>query len=437
MAVKFSEFVTATTTSTNTRLVGFDGTGASLANKQLSLSLTGIYSTDGTLLANRTVTMSSKSLTFIGGSLNLIPIQSGTAFEIKNNPSVGPLVSMLKVDESGLFYIGKGAAAASAGDVVIGESASIAESTEENPSIAIGKNAFVETTDALAIGKGATSKAPNQISIGNSAGATQAAVAANSGNIYIGNGADTKSLKADNSKIVCIGQSAQVGGVNSTVIGHEAGAIGTAGGVTYIGQGSGSVLNNAAATNSVAIGRSSKVGGSGAISIGYFSQSSLANSITLNASGASATNAITKSFKVFMTNGTTPDFDVVAGGESTLNTSLKITGQGYTELHTASLPSGGTFTPNWDDSNVQTIVLEGAVEIVNPISIKPGATYILILKQDTEGNHVVEFTGNKYKFPGGTAPTFTLTGGKADVVTLVAYSADILMCTSVLDFATS
>ena len=335
MAVKFSQFATATTTSTDTRLVGFDGTGAGIANKQLSLSLTGIYSTDGVLLANRTVTMSNFVLKLVGGPLNLIPAQSGTAFEIKNNPSTGSPVSMLKVDESGLFYIGKEAVATSAGDVVIGELASVTESTILNPSIAIGKNVEVEATDAVAIGNG------------------------------------------------------------------------------------------------------SKVLGAGAISIGYSSQSSLASSITLNASGESATNAITKSFKVFMTNGTTPDFDVVAGGESTLNTSLKITGQGYTELHTASLPSGGTFTPNWDDSNVQTIVLQGDVEIVNPTSIKPGATYILILKQDTEGDHVVEFSGNKYKFPGGTAPTFTLTGGKADVVTLVAYSANILMCTSVLDFATS
>ena len=415
MAVKFSEFVTATTTNTNTRLVGFDGVAGSQANKQLSLSLTGIYSTDGILSANRTVTMNSNDLTFVGGSLNLIPIQSGTAFEIKNNPSSGTAVSMLKVKESGLFYIGKGAVATSAGDVVIGELASVTASTPVAPGIAIGKNAFVETTDAVAIGTGAKSKSPNQISIGSSAGATQATVAASAGNIYIGNGADTKTLKADNSKVVCIGQSAQVGGVNSTVIGYEAGAIGTAGGVTYIGEGSGSVLNNSNAVNSVAIGRSSKVGGAGAISIGYFSQSSVANSITLNASGASATNAIIKSFKVFMTDGTTPDFDVVAGGESTLNTSLKITGQAYTELN-AQATSNLTF--NWNDGNIQsTTGLTGSPTFTatNP---KAGATYIITLTQT--GPVTATWTG--VKWPGGTAPTLS-GASKTDVITLICYDA--------------
>ena len=415
MAVKFSEFATASTTGTTTKLVGFDGAVGSETNRQLSLSLTGIYSTNGVLSANRTVTMNNKSLTFVGGSLNLIPIQSGTAFEIKNNPSTGSPVSMLKVDESGLFYIGKGAVATSAGDVVIGELASVAESTVENPSIAIGKNAFVETTDAVAIGTGAKSKSPNQISIGSSAGATQTAVAANAGNIYIGNGADTKTLKADNSKVVCIGQSAQVGGVNSTVIGYEAGAIGTAGGVTYIGEGSGSVLNNSNAVNSVAIGRSSKVGGAGAISIGYFSQSSVDNSITLNASGASATNAIIKSFKVFMTDGTTPDFDVVAGGESTLNTSLKITGQAYTELN-AQATSNLTF--NWNDGNIQsTTGLTGSPTFTasNP---RVGATYIITLTQT--GPVTATWTG--VKWPGGTAPTLS-GASKTDVITLICYDA--------------
>tara|TARA_R110000803_G_scaffold200082_1_gene264310 strand:+ start:560 stop:1123 length:564 start_codon:yes stop_codon:yes gene_type:complete len=64
MAVKFSEFATATATDTNTRLVGFDGASGSEANKQLSLNLTGIYSTDGALLAARTVTTGAFDLDF-------------------------------------------------------------------------------------------------------------------------------------------------------------------------------------------------------------------------------------------------------------------------------------------------------------------------------------------------------------------------------------
>lgn len=110
------------------------------------------------------------------------------------------------------------------------------------------------------------------------------------------------------------------------------------------------------------------------------------------------------------------------------------TGQAYSDLHT--LTDGATITPDWIDGNVQTVELGGNRTIANPTSIKAGATYILILKQDSTGSRTVTW-GTNYKFSGGTAPTLTTTGGQADVITLVAYSTSILMCTSVLNFATS
>ncbi len=122
-----------------------------------------------------------------------------------------------------------------------------------------------------------------------------------------------------------------------------------------------------------------------------------------------------KSFKVFMTDGTTPDFDVVAGGESTLNTSLKITGQAYTELN-AKATSNLTF--NWNDSNIQsTITLTGShtFTATNP---KAGATYIITLTQT--GPVTATWTG--VKWPGGTAPTLS-GASKTDVITLICYDA--------------
>ena len=114
---------------------------------------------------------------------------------------------------------------------------------------------------------------------------------------------------------------------------------------------------------------------------------------------------------------------------------VKIDGQAYTELHTEA--SAATITPDWDNGNIYTTELTSAsTTFADPTNIKPGATYIIILKQDGTGSRTVSW-GTKYKFPGGTAPTLTTGANKADVITLVAYSTDILMCTSVLDFVTS
>lgn len=484
MAVKFSEFATGSSTGTTTKLVGFDGAAGSETNRQFSISLTGIYSTNGTLSANRTVTMSSNILTFTGGPLNLIPAQSGTALEIINNPPSGTAsTSMFKIDESGLFQIGKNVLAKVVGDVAIGKDIDISTTGQQtivNPAIAIGLGALSIRPDSIAIGSrsraltkatsigyqaGLSGTATNAINIGvnTKAGANAINIgvagsglgASGQDSIAMGNEADSDGVAS-----IAIGLQAANGGINAISIGKQAGnvfggdtGISTGADNIFIGRNSTISGTNRAFTNNICIGRESLTTGNSAIAIGLQSSSDdsciaignkskliqgSSNSILLNSSGLATNIANQKKFQVYMTDGTTPDFDVIAGGESTLNTSLKITGQGYTELHTASLGGGGgTFTPEWNDSNVQTILLEGNVVIANPTSIKPGATYVLILKQDAEGSHVVEFTGNKYKFPGGTAPTFTLTGGKADVVTLVAYSTDILMCTSVLDFATS
>ena len=119
---------------------------------------------------------------------------------------------------------------------------------------------------------------------------------------------------------------------------------------------------------------------------------------------------------------------------ATADRHTKFEGQVYTELHT--LADGATITPDFKDGNVQNVVLGGNRAIADPTNIKAGATYLIVLVQDATGSRTVTW-GTKYKFPGGTAPTLTTTADKADVISMVAYSTDILMCTSTLDFATS
>ena len=84
------------------------------------------------------------------------------------------------------------------------------------------------------------------------------------------------------------------------------------------------------------------------------------------------------------------------------------------------------------------MVLSATTTVNNPSNIKVGATYILILKQPDAGDvYDVGTWGSKYKFPGGVLPTLTATNGKADVITIIAYSADILMCAITQDFVTA
>ena len=225
---------------------------------------------------------------------------------------------------------------------------------------------------------------------------------------------------------IAIGSSATVDSAHGIAIGSS--SSGGSNGVS-IGQSSLSAIGG------IAIGYDSGSSTNNCINIGSTAAGTGANSITLNATGLSAVPSTANAFGVYMSSNTAADFEVVAGGESRLNSNLRVSGQGYSALHTVT--SAASITPDWNNSNVQTFELTSAsTTIVNPNNIKPGATYILILKQDSTGGRTVSF-GTQYNFPADTAPTLTTTANKADVITLVAYSSTVLMCTSVLDFTTT
>ena len=152
------------------------------------------------------------------------------------------------------------------------------------------------------------------------------------------NGAFALGLDAANTSEtnVCIGIEAATPSVYGVAIGRKTSIGGTASYATAIG--------NEASTNSaqsVVVGAYSTVGFKGttlgysagstanyAINIGYGAEGSGASSITLNANSGSAMPSTANAFGVYMTSNTTPDFEVVGGGTSTLNTNFKITGIG-------------------------------------------------------------------------------------------------------------
>jgi hypothetical protein len=157
------------------------------------------------------------------------------------------------------------------------------------------------------------------------------------------------------------------------------------------------------------------------INIGHMAQGSGFNSILLSAApgNGATTNTDNYNFSVYMTSKATPDFKVVGGGESVLNTSLQITGQGYSSIETGVVISSNI---DFNQGNVQEVTLVANTSTdFDPINFKAGATYILKLEQPTGGNGLVDWegAGATVNWPGGTPPTLSTAAAAVDIVTLI------------------
>ena len=158
------------------------------------------------------------------------------------------------------------------------------------------------------------------------------------------------------------------------------------------------------------------------INIGKYAKGEGTNNIVLNTTGTDVTPSTANAFGVYMSSSSTPDFVVIASGESTLNTSLKITGQAYTELHTGATIDG----IDWDSGNVQEVTLPAGETTFDPSNAKAGATYILKITQPSGGDGTINWDNigaANIKWPGGTEPTLTATNAAVDIVTLICTDA--------------
>ncbi|MDB4780193.1 hypothetical protein OAG46_00180 [Planctomycetota bacterium] len=221
------------------------------------------------------------------------------------------------------------------------------------------------------------------------------------------------------SNCVTIGGNAQTNGSSSIAIG---GATWSKVSGIAIGQ-----TSYSAGTN-ISIGQQAgdyNTSNPGIVTIGNKVRPTGANSITLAARNSSASSIVPNvdnTFNVYLADASTvgaEDFQIVRSGESTLRTSLKVTGQAYTELNSLS----NTLTVNWNDSNVQTISALTGAHTFTPTNPKAGATYILTLIQTgavtaTWGSYI------KWAAPDSAATPPELSGsGKTDVITLICWSA--------------
>jgi hypothetical protein len=109
---------------------------------------------------------------------------------------------------------------------------------------------------------------------------------------------------------------------------------------------------------------------------------------------------------------------VGSGGVTTLTTtsggSFTFSKQYNSAAYT--LTDGATIAIDWNNGNVQKVVLGGnrTITFANP---KAGARYLIVLEQDGTGSRTV--TWPTIKWQAGTTPTLTTTAGKKDLITII------------------
>ena len=82
------------------------------------------------------------------------------------------------------------------------------------------------------------------------------------------------------------------------------------------------------------------------------------------------------------------------------------------------LTDGATIAIDWDNGATQYVVLGATGRTVTFANPREGEVYRFIIIQDGTGSRTIT-TWPTIKWAGGSAPTLTTTGGKADVVTLL------------------
>ena len=99
---------------------------------------------------------------------------------------------------------------------------------------------------------------------------------------------------------------------------------------------------------------------------------------------------------------------------------ISFTGQSSNRVYNAG--SGTTVTLNFNNGAIQTITLTGTTTLNTPTNIKDGATYTLIVKQDSVGSKLINWSSSNFKWENGTAPILTTTANGVDLITFISDS---------------
>jgi len=132
-----------------------------------------------------------------------------------------------------------------------------------------------------------------------------------------------------------------------------------------------------------------------------------------------------------MTQGTTATWGFyLQSDDAYFGGNVEVEGQAGSNLNT--LTDAATINTDCDDGNTHVVTLTGNRTLANPTNMKPGFTYIWIVKQDGSGSRTLSY-GTAFKWPGGTAPTLTTTGGAVDIITGVCETSSVIHVSANLD----
>ena len=109
--------------------------------------------------------------------------------------------------------------------------------------------------------------------------------------------------------------------------------------------------------------------------------------------------------------------DIKGNGDTTVYGNFTFNGQANNPLYNNG--SGNTFTIDWNNSNIQTITLTGNTSIANPINVKEGASYQLIIKQGAGGPYTINSWGTNFKWEDGTYPALSTGTTNVDIITFI------------------
>ena len=261
-------------------------------------------------------------------------------------------------------------------------------------SVVIGNFAQSAGACSVVIGNTACSTSFNQIIIGNNASSD----VSGGGNIVIGVGAcgrGSDSFYPDRGSIsigtdsdaywssVAIGQGAKAPGGTSIAIGQSC----------------------ASGAGSIAIARTSCAIADFAHAIGYGAVAS-ANCSQAFGLSASSTHAGAVVLGANLSS-------VIANATHVEN--LVVFGQAASTAYAIGV-TAAVFNVDWNNSNVQTVTLNGSGNITmsNPID---GGVYTLQITQGAGGGHTLIWSN--VKWPGGTPPSLSITGGAVDILTFI------------------
>jgi hypothetical protein len=115
----------------------------------------------------------------------------------------------------------------------------------------------------------------------------------------------------------------------------------------------------------------------------------------------------------------------------TVNSNLTYIGQANNPVHDGGI--GTVFTLDFDNSNIQTITLTGNTTMNNPLNVKNGAIYTVIMKQGSTTGTINSW-GSNFKFEFGTAPTLTTNANAVDIMTFISDDVGNLYGLTAFDF---